>query len=111
MVNNAQQRGASPIFGTTNNSNSSSNNNNNNNRLNNSSNNNNSSFNQFNNVTTTNSNDMGRRLQRMVSAPVLQGQPKSCLRRKSCLHKSTADSVEVTDKNTDTEECQKDQKK
>ncbi|KAI8122257.1 Protein phosphatase 1 regulatory subunit 3C [Lucilia cuprina] len=107
MVNNAQQRSTSPNFGSTNTITS-------NNRLINN-NNFNSAFNQFSSNTTNNSSsntapDMGRRLERMVSAPLLQAQPKSCLRRKSCLHKSTADSVEVTDKNTDTDSVCTDQK-
>ncbi|KAM7357319.1 glycogen binding subunit 70E isoform 2-T6 [Cochliomyia hominivorax] len=103
MVNNAQQRSASPIFGTTNSNNT---NNNSNNSFKTTTF--NSSLNQFNNISNT-SPDMGRRLQRMVSAPVLPAQPKSCLRRKSCLHKSTPESVEVQDKNTDTDKT-KDEK-
>ncbi|XP_065360678.1 protein phosphatase 1 regulatory subunit 3B-B isoform X2 [Calliphora vicina] len=96
MVNNAQQRATSPNFGSTNNIT----NNNTNNRV--ISNNFNNSFTQF-NISSNTSPDMGRRLERMVSAPLLQAQPRSCLRRKSCLHKSTPASVEVTDKNTDTD--------
>ncbi|XP_075163935.1 glycogen binding subunit 70E isoform X2 [Haematobia irritans] len=86
MVNNAQQRVASPSFGapTSNYIN---------NRL-----------NSNNNNTTT---EMGRRLERMYSTPNLSAMPKSCLRRKSCLHKSSNETVEVTDKDTNTDDTQK----
>lgn len=98
MVNNAQQRVASPctIFGggpTFNNRNE-----NENNRL-------NSNTNTISNNNNTNSNlapKMGRRLERMSSAPSIPLTPKSCL-RKSCLHKPSTDSVELTDKDTNTQ--------
>ena len=92
MVNNAQQRASSPIFGTTNN---------NSNRMTVNNNSSNTALTQlFNNANI--SNDMGRRLERMVSAPVLPVQPKSCLRRKSCQQKTIPASKEITDKDTDT---------
>lgn len=93
MVNNAQQRASSPIFGTTNN---------NNNRMTISNNSSNTALTQLYNSANI-SNDIGRRLERMVSAPVLPVQPKSCLRRKTCLQNSSPAAVEVTDKNTNTE--------
>ena len=86
MVNNAQQRATSPIFGTSNNANR---------------------FNTNNTPIQNNytPSEMGRRIERVVSAPLLLQQPKSCLRRKSCLHKSTPSSIEVTDKSTDMDNC------
>lgn len=96
MVNNAHQRSTSPNFDSTNNTTS--------NRLIGNNFNNPNSFNQFSNSSNF-APDMGRRLERVVSAPLLHMQPKPCLRRKSCLHKSTPASVEVTDKNTDTDNC------
>lgn len=43
-------------------------------------------------------------LERMASAPLLTNQPKSCLSRKSCLHKSqntTASSADLSPTDTD----------
>lgn len=96
MVNNAQ-RSTSPNYG----SNTATNRLLGNNNLNNF-----NSFTQFNYISAnTTPYEMGRRLERVVSAPALQTLPKSCLRRKSCQHKSnTPATIEVTDKNTDTEQ-------
>ncbi|XP_058985119.1 protein phosphatase 1 regulatory subunit 3B isoform X1 [Musca domestica] len=96
MVNNAQQRVASPNFGGTSS--------NDNNRLNSTSNSNTNNSNaQYKANITSFMPEMGRRLERMTSAPTLPMTPKSCLRRKSCLHKSSTESIEVTDKDTNTD--------
>ncbi|XP_013116065.1 protein phosphatase 1 regulatory subunit 3C isoform X2 [Stomoxys calcitrans] len=88
MVNNAHQRVASPSFGgpTSNSANNRPNSN-------------------TNSYSTTNiMPEMGRRLGRMNSTPLMSTMPKSCLRRKSCLHKSSQETVEITDKDTNTNE-------
>lgn len=96
MVNNAQQRVASPNFGGTSS--------NDNNRLNSTSNSNTNNSNaQYKANITSFMPEMGRRFERMSSAPTLPMTPKSCLRRKSCLHKSSTESIEVTDKDTNTD--------